>query len=188
MGRTFVLILLHLPLISGGFMFATLILAALLGQTPVATMDPYAPLRLYDGSWTVTMHDATSGKTTTDSLLNACHFFGKYFACQQTVNGKVGALVVFVPRDTPGHYYTQPVLPDGSATGRSELTIELTVGGSHWVYLGHDEENGKTTWYRTTNDFTGTDRIHFEQATSPDGEAWTVTGSGDEVHGIASKP
>jgi hypothetical protein len=95
------------------------------------------------------------------------------------VNGKVGALVVFVPTGAPGQYYTQNVLPAGQATGRGDLTIE----GGHWTYLGHDDENGKTTWYRTTNEFTGNDRIHFESATSTDDKTWTVTMSGDEVRG-----
>lgn len=165
----------NLPLIVvAGLLFA---------QSPVAP-DPYTPLRLYDGGWTVTMHDASSGKTTTDALVNACSLLKPFFVCQQTVNGKPGALVVFVPAETPGHYYTQNVLPEGWATGRGDLSIE----GGHWTYLGHDEENGKTTWYRTVNDFTGTDRIHFESAQSPDGKTWTVTRSGDEVHGGAAKP
>jgi hypothetical protein len=152
-------------------------LAAVLSQAAAAAPDPYAPLRLYDGAWTVTMRD--SGKTTTDSLLNDCHQFERYFACQQTVNGKVGALVIFVPGDQAGEYHTQNVTPEGWATGRGDLTI----AGNRWTYLGKDEENGKTTWYRTTNEFTGNDRIHFEQATSTDGKTWTTTRSGDEVHG-----
>lgn len=163
-------------------MFLLALFAGFSGQTAATPSDPYAPLRLYDGAWTVTMHDP-QGKDTTDALVNACHLFGRFFACQQTVNGKVGALVVFVPADSPGHYYTQNVLADDRALGRGELTIE----GGHWIYLGHDEENGKTTWYRTTNEFTGNDRIHFESAQSPDNKTWTVNQSGDEVRGAATR-
>lgn len=148
-----------------------------------AQQDVYAPLRLYDGSWTVAMHDAASGNSHTDTLVNACSLVGQYFACQQTVNGKVAALVVFVPASAPGHYSVQNVLPDGSATGRNDLAIL----GSHWIYSSRDDENGKTTWYRTTNDFTGNDRIHFESAKSTDGKTWTVTISGDEVRGTTAK-
>ncbi len=159
-------------------MLVSIVLAVLLAQAPANPPDPYAPLRLYDGGWTISMHNP-SGKTTTDALVNECHLFGHYYACQQTVNGKVGALVVFVPTGAPGQYYTQNVLPAGQATGRGDLTIE----GAHWTYMGHDDENGKTTWYRTTNEFTGNDRIHFESATSTDDKTWTVTMSGDEVRG-----
>ena len=115
-------------------MFLSLILAAFLAQAP-APPDPYTPLRLYDGPWSVTMHDPASGKSNTDALVNVCQLMKPYFVCQQTVNGKVGALVVFGPAETPGHYYTQNVLPAGWATGRGDLTIE----GTHWTYLGHDE-------------------------------------------------
>jgi hypothetical protein len=154
----------------------TILAAALLPVSPA--QDAYAPLRLYDGTWTVTMHDASSGKTNTDSLMNTCSLLKPFYVCQQTVNGKAGALVIFVP-DAPGHYYTQNVQPEGWATGRGELTIE----GDHWTYMGHSDDNGKTTWYRTANDFTGPDRIHFESAQSPDGKTWTITRSGDEVRG-----
>ena len=150
-----------------------LMLAFLAGQADSA--DSYAPLRLYDGAWSVTMHD-DSGKSTTDSLINgACS--GRFFACQQTVNGKVGALVVYVPGETPGHFYIQNVLPDDQAVGRGELTVE----GSRYTYAGHD--GSSTHWWRTTNEFTGKDRIHFEQAASTDGKTWTTTVSGDEVRG-----
>ena len=155
-------------------MLVVLILAFLGG--PANSADPYAPLRLYDGAWSVTMHD-DSGKSNTDSLLNECHLFGRYFACQQTVNGKVGALVVYVPGEAPGHFYIQNVLPDDRAVGRGELTVE----GTRYTYASHDENS--THWWRTTNEFNGNDRIHFEQATSMDGKTWTTTQTGDEVRG-----
>jgi len=150
-------------------------LALLLGRAANAP-DPFAALRLYAGPWRVTMHDP-AGKDTTDALVNDCHLFGQYFACQQTVNGKVGALVVYVPGETPGHFYIQNVLPDDRAVGRGELTVD----GSRYTYANHNDDS--TQWWRTTNEFIGTDRIHFEQATSTDGKTWTVTRSGDEVRG-----
>lgn len=151
-------------------------LAALLASAEPS--DPYAPLRLYQGSWTVIRLDKTGGKTVTDSLVNTCSQVGMYFACQQTVNGKTAALVVFIPAGESGHYFTHAVLPDGHSPGRGDLTIT----GSHWEYMGHsDEPGGKTTWYRTTNDFEGNDHIHFESARSADQKTWTVTGDGDDV-------
>jgi hypothetical protein len=138
----------------------------------------YAPLWLYQGNWIVTPKNAVAGAKP-DRLENQCGKIGRYFACQQTVNGKVGSLIIFIPAEKSGHYYTQAVLPEGWATGRGELQIE----GDHWTYLGKDESNGKTTYYRTTNEFTGKDRIHYEQAESPDGQHWTAKNSGDEKRG-----
>lgn len=98
------------------------------------------------------------------------------------MNGKVAALVVCIPDGNSGHYFTHAVLPDGRTPGRGELTIT----GSHWVYMGHsDGADGKTTWYRTTNDFEGKDRIHFESAQSADGKAWTATANGDDTRPAA---
>jgi len=155
-------------------MIPFVILVAFLGQTPIPAADPFAPLQLYAGAWNVTLHDA--GKTTPDSLVNDCHLFGHYFACQQTINGKVGALTIYVPADTPGHFHTQNILPDGHALGVGELTIE----GTHWTFLGHDTQNGVTTWQRVTNDFTGNDRIHWASELSTDNKTWKTTMSGDD--------
>jgi hypothetical protein len=136
----------------------------------------YGPLWLYKGNWEVKTSGAKTG-TGADKLSNQCNLIGKYFGCQQTVNGKLSALILFIPADKPGHYYTQAVLPEGWAIGRGELEIE----GDHWTYHSKATENGKTTYYRTTNLFSGKDNIHYELSESSDGEHWTVTKSGDEV-------
>ncbi len=136
--------------------------------------DPvYAPLWLYDGMWQMSSAAGAKG----DILLNQCGVTGKYFACQQTVNGKLAALIIFIPTEKAGHYLTQAVLPDGRAMGRGELEID----GGHWTYHSKDEEDGKMFYHRTINTFTGKDRIHYELSASPDGEHWTTGMSGDEV-------
>ena len=138
--------------------------------------DPvYAPLWLYGGTWELTSADAKAG-TTPDTISNVCGLIGKFLGCQQTLNGKLSSLIIFVPGEKPGHYYTQAVLPEGWAAGRGELDI----AGDLWTYRSKATENGKTTYYRTTNVFSGKDKIHFEVSESPDGEHWTVTKSGDE--------
>lgn len=136
--------------------------------------DPYAPLRLYEGAWQVTQSAPTTGRKS-DRLVNDCAQVGRYFACQQTVNGKPGALVVFIPDAVPGHYHTQIVRLDGAALGPPGT---LTIAGDHWTYLG--EPDAKGLRYRTVNIFSGRDRIHFESARSTDGKTWTVTMAGDE--------
>lgn len=132
----------------------------------------FKALRLYHGKWQVSMNAAAPGAKPADLLQNDCAPIGQYFGCQQTVNGKVTALVLFIPREKAGSFYTQSVTAEGEAGGRGELEIE----GDHWTFMG----KGKDKMYRTTNVFTGKDRIHFEQAESVDGKDWKVTGSGDE--------
>jgi hypothetical protein len=153
-------------------------------QTPVPA-DPYASLRLYNGRWLVRQGNAAADAKP-DELTDECAQVGKYFTCQQMLNGKTGALLVFVPTETPGHFYTQNVRPDGRAGGRGELQID----GDRWTYSSKAEENGKTTYYRTINQFTGRDKIHSESAESSDGVNWKTTRSGDLVRmgAVAAPP
>jgi hypothetical protein len=86
--------------------------------------------------------------------------------------------LIIIPTGEPGRYYMQTVLPEGRATGKSDLEI----AGDRWVFSNRwQEQPGKTVYYRTTNVFTGKNRIHFEQAESPDGKQWVVKASGEEV-------
>ncbi len=112
-----------------------------------------------------------------DELVNQCVLVGKFFACQQTVNGETGSLLVFVPANTAGHYYTQTVMLTGRAGGRGDLEIE----GYHWTYNSTWDQGGTTTYYKTVNTFTGRDRIHFEQLESKNNKDWKIANSGDEV-------
>ncbi len=132
----------------------------------------YAPLWNYNGTWKVSI----PGKPT-DTLIDHCARTGLFFACEQNVNGNPAALVVFVPVDTEGHYRTSPVSKEGAGMGSGDLEIK----GNHWTFLGKSEEGGKTTWYRTTNDFTDDSHIHFEQSQSTDKVHWEVQRTGDEV-------
>jgi hypothetical protein len=140
-------------------------------------VDPvYAPLWLYQGTWQVSRSDLAAGGKP-DELKNQCALLGKYFACQQTINGQQGALVIFIPASGAGQYYTQFVRLEGVASGRGNLEI----AGDRWTYTSTRDASGETLYYRTINVFTGKNRIHFESAESGDGKNWKVTGSGDEV-------
>jgi hypothetical protein len=142
----------------------------------------FAPLWLYDGGWQVAPKNIAAGAKP-DQLLNECKQVGMYFTCQQTVNGKAGALLIFIPTEKKGHYYTQNVRPEGFASGRGDLDIE----GDRWTYLSRALEDGKSKYYRTQNVFNGKDHIHYESSESSDGSKWTVTNSGDEVRAHRAK-
>jgi hypothetical protein len=141
-----------------------------------APADPaYAPLWPYQGTWEVTRAGAAAGEKSYELVIQ-CALVGKYFACQQTVNGKTGGLLVIIPTGQPGRYNTQTIMPEGRATGRDDLEIS----GTQWIFRSRRQEGGKTTQYRTINNFVGKDHIRFEQAQSTDGKEWTVTNSGEE--------
>ncbi|MFL6450288.1 MAG: hypothetical protein ACJ746_21800 [Bryobacteraceae bacterium] len=139
-------------------------------------------LSAYAGTWTVTRNNAGAGSKP-EELRNECIAVGKYFACEQTVNGAVTGLLLIVPGNQPDHFNTQTVLPDGRATGKGELAIS----GSKWIFSSIWNSGGKTMRYRTTNTFSDKNHIHFEQEESSDGTHWQVTGSGDDVRVTGAK-
>jgi hypothetical protein len=141
---------------------------------PVFAADPVpSAIALYNGTWRITRKDQQP-----EELVNRCTQFSKFFACEQTVNGIVVSLVVYVPSSTGGEYHTQSILPGGRAAGLGSLVIN----GNTWTFSNSwNQGGGKSTYYRTINVFSGKDKIHFEQQESTDRNAWKTTGSGDEV-------
>ena len=150
-------------------------LSVISGAAPTSP-PPHDSLMLYQGNWKVTRKSA-GPSAKPDELQNQCASVGKFFTCQQTVNGSVVALLVFVPTNQPGHFATQVVLPEGRATGRGDLEIS----GNRWVFTSSWNQGSKTTRYRTTNVFADKNHIHFEQEESPDGVHWETKDSGDDV-------
>ena len=162
-------------------MLALLLLAALqtapTPSTPAVQQDPLAPLSAYNGSWTIVSPHTLAGPGKPDILVNHCLHQTAFFTCEQVVNGKPLALMVFVSSGEPHKFHTQPIFPNGQAVGRGDLLLD----GSHWTFSSKDVEPAKTTWYRTENFFKGPNAIHFEQYESPDGSNWTKTSEGDET-------
>jgi len=136
--------------------------------------DPYAPLKLYQGRWAVTSD--REGKVT--MVENRCARTGLFFACEQLVEGKTRALVVFLPdgRTSDGLFYHTQTLTPTAAT--PSPWSALTIDGDRWTYAG--PHTGKAAWRRTINLFSGSDRIRFEIQESKDGNTWTTKTSGDE--------
>ena len=146
----------------------------LLLSFPVASFTPPAPplaaLTVYSGSWNVIPAGKPDAAAKPDHLVNHCTMNDAFYTCEQVVNGKSVALVVFVAGDKPGIYATQAIMPNGHAAGGSQLT----VAGPHWTFLSSDDA-GKPT-FRVENVFTGTDRIHSEQFKAEADGSWTKVG------------
>ena len=143
-----------------------------------AASTTFAPLRLYNGTWTITAPITMAGDGKPDTLADRCTEGEAFYSCEQIVNGKSMALIIFTSAGEPGKFYTQAVLPTGKALGRSDLTIT----GDHWTYRSTGtDDTGKPVSYRIENTFTGRDKIHFEQYESADGQSWVMKNHGDEV-------
>jgi len=133
------------------------------------------PLTVYAGNWLFTPAPKAGTPPTSDHLTNHCHMDDAFYTCEQVVNGKPVAILIFVAGSKPGSFHTQAVQPDGSATGLGDLTID----GNHWTFSGRDE-TGKPG-FRVENFFMDRNYIYFEQYKSGPTGAWVKTGEGDEV-------
>jgi hypothetical protein len=168
----------------GLFVCCIFAVTLLLQGAPASNDSIYAPLHLYEGSWRVIRKDQPAGAKP-EELVNQCAIIGSYFACQQSVNGAVVALQIFVPDTSkPGHYFTQSVNLQGRALGKAEVDIS----GNRWVFLSTwNQGGGSVTHYQTLNVFTGRDHIHFEQQESSNGRDWTTKNSGDETRVVVRR-
>lgn len=137
----------------------------------------FAPLRVYEGTWTITASKTMAGSGKSDTLVNRCNEGAAFYTCEQIVNGTTLALIVFTATSDPNKFHTQPVLPNGSALPGSELTIN----GNRWTFLNTVAGTNGQTRYRIENTFTGRDKIHFEQYQSIDGTTWVKINEGDDV-------
>jgi hypothetical protein len=157
---------------------ATLSLWATVGAGQGSSGDPYEPLRHYEGTWEI---QVSVPEKKTDRIVNHCAKTGTFFTCEQEVNGKTAALVVFLPvGKTPAgalEYRIQALQPDASDP---QGWTHLVIDGQTWLYTWDQKEPGKTTHWRNTNHFTGKDQIRFELQSSEDGTTWKTQLAGEE--------
>ena len=142
-------------------------------------LTPFAPLTIYDGSWTIKADHPWGGGApgTLDHLVSHCERFSHYFACEQTVNGKTVSLLTYTATSDSAKYNCRTLAPDGLAGGRGDMTLE----GGHWTYLDKPPLKLKGTWSRTENFILDQNHIRFEEYESSDeGKTWVQTNSGTE--------
>ena len=141
--------------------------------------DPFAEVAIYDGNWAVRATHPWSGASTgaVDRLESRCRRFTLYFACEQTVNGKPQALIVYTAGNAPGGLHTRTIAPNGLAGGRGDLTLE----GKRWTYLDKPPAGLKGPWSRVENVIVDRDHIRFEEYESTDeGKTWAQVNAGTE--------
>ena len=88
------------------------------------------------------------------------------------------SIYAFDPKASAFHFYQ--VTPTGSEPHTGSL--EISVDGSKWTYLGSGELGGKKVQFRTTNQFHGNDQVEWwAEASADEGKNWTKTGAGSEA-------
>jgi len=153
-----------------------LLLAAL--SLPAADPDPYEPLKLYQGSWQL---KKAAPESQPDLLMNHCARTGVFFSCEQELNGKPAALVIFLPtgKSSSGGfaYRTLVALPDAS---KPEDWGRLEIDGDTWIYSWTHRDGEKSVLMRNVNHFKDKDHIHFELQKMVDATTWMTQMSSEE--------
>lgn len=156
----------------------SLMSAAALAASPADGLDAIA---VYAGSWQIQMHhlDTPYSKAGIEHtrLHNQCWRGQAFYACEQVVDGKPAALVVFLRGKGSGHYVTHAIPADGGHANDGTLEIQ----GDRWTFPWQFDDHGKTIHARVVNVFDGHDAIDFRQEYSADGVHWTAMATGRET-------
>jgi len=147
---------------------------------PMSPTNAFQKLEIYGGDWSVRADHPWSGASagSSDDLRSRCQRFSAYFACEQSVNGKPLALIVYTAGDAPNRFHTRTIATDGRAGGRGDLVLE----GNRWTYLDKPPLGLKGAWSRTENIVRDGNHIRFvEYQSSNEGKTWVQTNAGVEV-------
>jgi hypothetical protein len=147
---------------------------------PPLTTEAFKRLEIYGGDWIVRADHPWSGAPagSSDHLRSRCQRFSAYFACEQTVNQKPLALIVYTAAEAPNRFHTRTIATDGRAGGRGDLVLD----GNRWTYLDKPPSGLKGPWSRTENIIRDQNHIRFVESESSDGgKTWHQTNAGLEV-------
>lgn len=131
-----------------------------------STADSYEPLKAMDGHWRV-----TTGSGRTENVDNACSRTGLFFVCEETVEGKPAALIVFRPKDREESklaYRVQTLTAGGDRPGPWK---DLVIDGTTWTYSDSEHQAGHKT--RTVITHSGPDYMHVEVEAAGKDDTWT---------------
>ena len=154
-----------------------LCLMALAAAVPAGAAMRLDPVTVLAGRWALTMDRAARSSV----LQNHCAQTGVFYACEQRLDGKTIALVVYLPVRTDGplkSYRTQTLQADATRPGP---WYYLTIADDRWTYSPNDPADPTQARDRIVNQFSGRDHIHFEVQTSLDGKIWKTTAAGVET-------
>jgi hypothetical protein len=150
-------------------------------QAAAPASDPLAKIAAYAGTWQTdienvkTPYSNTSKEKTT--LTNRCWRSNQYYACNQVVDGKSVALLVFTYIAKKGVYLSH-VVPDDDSEGH---VGRLYIHDNVWTFPWEFNDKGKLVYFRVVNTFVKPDEIDYRQEYSEDRKTWILMGRGHEV-------
>jgi hypothetical protein len=142
-----------------------------------AAADPYAVLKLYEGSWRL----RAGADAPPSQLQNRCARTGLFYRCERLEAGETVSLLLFLPvgadHDGKQNYRTQ-ALGDPAAAPSGWNT--LTIDGRTWLFEPEDAPADPNERDRTVTVFIDDDHLHYEVQRSVSGGPWLTTARGDE--------
>jgi hypothetical protein len=110
-------------------------------------------------------------------LRNDCWHSGRYYVCNQYVDGDSKVLLVFT-FDAAKQIYTSYQVPlDGSATSSGTLEIRDNTWTYPWEVVG----DGHTVYFRVVNVFKSPAEIDYRREFSTNQLNWVVMARGKEI-------
>jgi hypothetical protein len=145
-----------------------------------ANADPIGKLAVYAGSWNSRIvhyrTTYTQARVETTLARNDCWRSDVYYACDQFINGRSAAFVVYTYSAGERLYHIQVIPKNGVAVA----TGTLAITGNAWTFPWQYQANGKTIFVKIVNVFPDTNTIEFHEAFSYDRKHWTPTADGVE--------
>ncbi|MEO8802972.1 MAG: hypothetical protein ABI304_11585 [Rudaea sp.] len=161
-------------------MIGAALLVAVLGIGAPATAAGVEPASAYAGTWkaeiTYRQTPYSQAHVDVNTVINDCWHSAEFQACHQTVDGKSGALIVYLYRPDQKAYAIRTIAPDSGAVNSAILIVK----GNVWMYPWDDVVKGKTMHFRVINTFTSPASIDFRSEYSADSVHWSTSATGHE--------
>jgi hypothetical protein len=148
-----------------------------------AAVDTFARIA---GTWKMQMNyvESAHSKARQESMTvrNDCWHSDFFYVCNQIIDGKSRALIVFFYDPVAKRYGSYPI-----AVGADTVHPATVVVDEKSITFPYDiQDNGKTVHMRIVNTFTTPDTLDFKQEYSEDGQKWVTMANGVE-HRVSPK-
>lgn len=159
---------------------AALLAGAGLAAAAPADQDPIGKISVYAGAWKsrIVHYQTTYTKAhvETTNVRTDCWRSGSYYACDQFIDGRSAAFIVYTYSAAAHVYHIQVIPKDGNLV----TTGVMMISGNTWTFPWQYSDKGKTVYIRIVNVFPNRDTIQFHEAFSYDQTHWTTTADGIE--------
>jgi hypothetical protein len=155
--------------------------SSILGASAASAAEGLDKMAVLTGTWKTDSQqfdtDFSKAGRDTSTLRNDCWRSGEFYACDQYVNGKSKALIVFSFSASDGTYNTYAIRSGGAPASSGKLKID----GDTWTYQNPQDADSQSPYFRTVNVFEDDSKIHFSVEFTRDNQHWVTMNEGVET-------